>query len=176
MATVPVDLDGQESSVRKFPTALTKIIAEAILAAVPGAELAMFNGGAIRLDDVLPAGPLRQLDVIRVLPFGGRICEAEIEGAFLRKVLDQGKANHGQGGFLQTARVSWNKTEWRINDKPLAAGRTYRVATTDYLLSGKEQGLEFLTDNTRGVRATCQQNSDIRFALKIYLEKTYGGR
>jgi 5'-nucleotidase len=84
VARVPVNLDGLESSVRNFPTALTKIIAEAMLAAVPDAEIAMFNGGSIRVDDVLPAGPLTQLDLIRLLPFGGRICSADIEGALLR--------------------------------------------------------------------------------------------
>ena len=176
VATVPVDWDGRDSSVRRFSTALTKSIAEAILAEVPGADLAMFNGGSIRLDDVLPAGRLTELDLFRVLPFRGRICGADIEGALLRKVLDQGKANHGQGGFLQTARVTWGGTEWRVNDKPLVARQTYRVATTDFLLSGKEQGLEFLTENAPGVRASCQRNSDVRSALKTYLEKTYGGR
>jgi 5'-nucleotidase len=30
----------------------------------------VFNSGAIRIDDVLPAGPITQYDVIRMLPFG----------------------------------------------------------------------------------------------------------
>ena len=128
------------------------------------------------MDDVLPAGPFTQLDVIRVLPFGGRICGADIEGALLRKMLDQGLANRGQGGFLQTTGVAEDRSGWQVNGKPLAAGQTYRVAIPEFLLSGKEQGLEFVTDKTPGIRASCQEKSDIRFALRAYLQKTYGSR
>ena len=176
VAAVPVALDGLESSVRNHPTALTSLIAEAMRTAVPGAELALFNSGSIRVDDVLPPGPLTQLDVIRILPFGGRVCQAEIEGALLRRVLDQGMANLGHGGFLQTSGVGRDKSEWRVNGAPLAAGRIYRAAIAEYLLSGKEQGLGYLAHGTPGIRADCDKKSDVRFALIAYLQKTYGGR
>ncbi len=111
-----------------------------------GADLALFNAGSIRIDDVIPAGPIRQYDVLRVLPFGGQIVEARIRGDMLSKVLDQGRANRGSGGFLQTAGVTADaRGGWRIGDRPLEPQRLYRVAISEFLMTGREQGLAFLT-------------------------------
>jgi 5'-nucleotidase len=176
VATVPVSLDGLEASVRNGSTTLTRLIADSMLAAVPGAELALYNSGSIRIDDVLPPGPLTQYDVIRILPFGGQVCGADIEGGLLRKVLEQGMANRGQGGFLQTSGVRRDEEGWRVNGEPLADGRAYRVAINDFLVSGKEQGLEFLSVSTPGLQAMCQENRDIRFVFRDHLRKLYGGR
>ena len=175
VATVPVPLDGLEASVRNRSTTLTRLIAEAILAAVPGAELSIFNSGSVRIDDVLPPGPLTEYDVIRILPFGGRICGADIEGGLLRKVLGQGLANRGTGGFLQSAGVARDEAGWRVNGKPLSDGSTYKVAINDFLISGKEQGLAFFSDRNPGVRVTCMERSDIRFVFRDHLQKLYGG-
>ena len=176
VATLPIPLDGMEASVRNRSTALTRLIAEAMLAAVPGAEMSIFNSGSVRIDDLLPPGPLTQYDVIRILPFGGRICGAEIEGGLLRKVLGQGLANRGTGGFLQTAGVTRDEAGWRVNGEPLSDGSTYKVAINDFLISGREQGLSFFSDRNPGVRVTCRENSDIRFVFRDHLQKLYGSR
>ncbi|KEF41654.1 MAG: 5'-nucleotidase [Cyanobium sp. CACIAM 14] len=145
VATTAVPLDGREASVRNGPTALTEAIAAAMLAAVEGAELAVFNAGAIRIDDVIPPGPIRQYDVIRVLPFGGQVVEVAITGDLLAKVLDQGRANRGSGGFLQTAGVTGDgQGGWRIAGQPLQPARTYRIAVSDFMMTGREQGLGLL--------------------------------
>jgi 5'-nucleotidase/UDP-sugar diphosphatase len=176
VATLPVPLDGLEASVRNRSTALTRLIAEAILAEVPGAELSMFNSGSVRIDDVLAPGPLTQYDVLRILPFGGRICAAEIEGGLLRKVFGQGLANRGTGGFLQSAGVTRDESGWLVNGIPLSDGSTYKVAINDFLVSGKEQGLSFFSGGNPGVRVTCMENSDIRLVFRDHLRKLYGGR
>ncbi len=148
VATAAAALDGREASVRHGPTALTDGIAAAMLAAVEGADLALFNAGSIRLDDVIPVGPIRQYDVIRILPFGGRVIAVKITGALLARVLDQGLVNRGSGGFLQTTRVTRDAGGgWKINGVPLEPDRTYRAAISDFLLTGKESGLEFLTSS-----------------------------
>lgn len=54
-------LDGLESSVRNTSTKLTELIAEAMLQEVPDADLAVFNGGSIRIDDVIPQDQLPNL-------------------------------------------------------------------------------------------------------------------
>ena len=174
VAAVPIALDGLEASVRNRPTALTGLIADALRAAVPDAELAIFNSGSVRIDDMLPPGPLTEFDVIRILPFGGRVCRAEVEGGLLRRVLAQGRANHGQGGFLQTSGVSGEGELWLANGEPITDGRAYRVALVEFLLSGREQGLEFFSDKTPGVRAACQEGSDVRFALRDHLQRRFG--
>jgi 5'-nucleotidase len=174
VAEVPIPLDGLEASVRNRPTELTGLIADALRAAVPDAELALFNSGSVRIDDLLPPGPLTEFDIIRILPFGGRVCRAEIEGGLLRRVLAQGRANRGQGGFLQVAGAGADGDRWLVNGEPVADGRVYRVATSDFLLSGREQGLEFLSDKAPGVRAACTEGSDIRFAFRDHLRQRFG--
>lgn len=170
----PIALDGLESSVRNQPTALTKLIAQSMLTVTPGAELAFFNGGSIRVDDVLPPGPISQYDVIRILPFGGNLATVEIKGATLERILNQGLLNRGTGGYLQTAGVQFipdNQT-WQIGDRPLDAERIYRVAATEFLLSGKEIGLDFLTPDNPDI-TLIETGKDVRFALIQQLQQEW---
>jgi 5'-nucleotidase len=172
VATTPVPLDGREASVRNGSTALTDAIATAMLAAVEGADLALFNAGAIRIDDVIPAGPIRQYDVIRILPFGGPVVEVTMTGELLAKVLDQGLANRGSGGFLQTAGVSRDDRHgWHIGGRPLEPGRTYRVAVSDFMMSGREQGLSFLTPDNPSLRRLGERG-EIRRRLIEYWQRS----
>ena len=67
-----------------------------------GTTTPIFNGGSIRIDDMLPPGPVTQYDVIRVVPFGGKIVKATFTGALLSRVLAIGASNIGTGGFLHS--------------------------------------------------------------------------
>ena len=157
-------LDGLESAVRNESTVLTSLIAKSYRRAVPTAEVAIYNSGAIRIDDVLPPGPISQYDVIRMLPFGGAIVSVEMKGELLQKVLDQGLKNRGSGGFLQTDGVDRSDRGWQIQGQPLQPDRWYRVAIADYLLTGQEKGLNFLTEQNPNLRSL-QRGQDIRFAV-----------
>lgn len=165
-------LDGLESSVRNKSTKLTELIAEAMLQEVPDADLAVFNSGSIRIDDVIPLGPITQYDVIRILPFGGKVVAVEISGALLQRVLDQGLANKGTGGYLQTAKVSQqaNSRIWLIQVQPLDPKRTYKIAVNDFLISGKEKGLDFLNLQQPGIKLIAEKR-DIRFVMIDQLKR-----
>ena len=117
VATTTEPLDGRESSVRNGPTRLTDLTAAGMLHAAPGTELAILNGGSIRIDDVIPPGEVTEYDIIRTLPFGDAVVSVQMTGSLLQRTLDQGRANAGTGGFLQTANVT--RTEggdgWLIN-------------------------------------------------------------
>ena len=114
VATTNEPLDGRESSVRNRPTNLTGLITASMMREVPDADVAILNGGSIRIDDVLPPGPIREYDVIRVLPFGGKVLKATFDGSLLASVLDIGQRNQGTGGFLQTAGVTRDGDHWRV--------------------------------------------------------------
>lgn len=176
VTTIDTSLDGRESSVRNHATQLTNLITASFLAATPKAELAIFNGGSIRIDDELPPGSITEYDVIRVLPFGGSVVHVEIKGTLLRRVLDQGKKNRGTGGYLQTANVSWSeaKNMWLINGAALDGRRNYQVAISDFLISGKEQGLDFLNRQNAELRVLNDNVSEVRRALINQLQKTFG--
>ena len=100
-----------------------------------GTEIAVFNSGSIRIDDIVPPGPVSQYDVIRVLPFGGKILKATFTGGVLIRALQVGDQNLGSGGYLQKAGVP------TIIDPN---GR-YTLAISDFLLTGGEANLGFLT-------------------------------
>jgi 5'-nucleotidase / UDP-sugar diphosphatase len=165
VATTPIALDGREATVRTTRSALTDLIGAAMRRDVPDAELAVFNAGAIRIDDVLPAGPITQYDVIRMLPFGGKTVEVRMRGELLGRVLAAGERNVGRGGFLQRDGVEGSAAAgWRVAGAPLDPARTYRVAISDYLLTGLEVGIEFFKRDTPGVEVVGDRR-DIRQAV-----------
>lgn len=159
-------LDGKESSVRNRATRLTELITSGMLRSVPGAEVAIFNSGSIRIDDELPPGRVTEYDIIRTLPFGGTVVTVEMTGALLQRVLEQGQKNAGNGGYLQVGRA----------EGPIAPDRTYRVAVSDFLLTGNETGLAFLTRDAPGltVRSATASEPDIRRTLIVELQRVYG--
>lgn len=166
IATTNVALDGLNSSIRDRATNLTALIAHVILQEVERADLAIFNSGSIQINDYIPPGIITQHDIIRILPNGSKILAVEMNGNLLQQVLEQGQANRGTRGYLQTANVSFkpNFSTWLIQGEPIELNRKYRVAINDFLMSGKEKGLEFLNFNQPGVRLIAQKR-DIRFAV-----------
>ena len=166
------DLDGREATVRNRPTKLAELIATGMVKAAGGAEVGLFNAGSIRIDDVIPAGDVTEYDVIRTLPFGGTIVGAQMRGFVLKQVLDTGRANAGIGGYLQTANVTFTD-EWLVNGAPLDPARTYSVAMIDFLVTGREFNLGFLTRENPGVTGFTE-HGDIRTAFIAELEEVYG--
>jgi len=173
VAITDIPLDGREASVRNQPTKLTDLITVAMMKAFPRAELALLNGGSIRIDDVIPPGKITTYDIIRVLPFGGYVKLVSIKGSLLSKVLSQGEANKGSGGYLQIAGISQNgEGGWLINGNPLEKQLTYKLAINDFLLSGKEQGLSFLSlDNPAITLIEEGEQYELRKVVINYMKK-----
>jgi len=150
------------------------LISEGMLDMSPDAELTIFNGGSVRIDDVIPPGKITEYDVIRIMPFGGDVVSIKMKGRLLKRVLGQGRKNRGTGGYLQTANVRLNKdgSKWKINGKKLKSGKKYNVAISDYLLTGKESGLDYLTEENKNI-TDIRNHGDIRKALIEQLRRTY---
>lgn len=160
--------DGLEKSVRNAPTNLSRLIVEAVKAAVPEADAAIINTGSIRVDDKL-AGNITQYDIVRILPFGGGLARLKITGALLADVLESGLKNKGLGGYLVHAGIRQNNAgEWLIANQPLDKSKTYTIVTTDFLISGKEFNLGFF--NTENPQISDVQiftdKSDIRSDIR----------
>ena len=112
---------------------------------------------------MLPAGQITVYDIIRVLPFGGKIQLAAIKGDLLLKALNQGTTNTGSGGFLQSANVQQTNGTWLINDVSVDPKKTYKLAINDFLASGKEHGLDYLKPgNPDFTIINPGENTDIR--------------
>lgn len=165
VATTPIALDGREATVRTTRSALADLIGAAMRRDVPNVEITVFNSGSIRIDDVIPAGPITQYDIIRMLPFGGKTVEVRMKGELLARVLAAGDRNVGRGGYLQRTGLDGSTGGgWQAAGAPLDPARMYRVAISDYLLTGAEVGVEFLKRDTPGVEVVGERR-DIRQAV-----------
>ncbi|MDX1439347.1 MAG: 5'-nucleotidase, partial [Rubricoccaceae bacterium] len=174
VTTTTEPLDGRESTIRNRETNLGSLIAEAFLREGDNADLAIFNGGSVRIDDVLPTGDISQYDLIRVMPFGGNVLTVGVKGSVLAAALTQGVANRGTGGFLQTAGVSSGSDTWMIGGEALDPDRTYRVATNDFLVTGLETGLDFFNVEENPDMELIATHRDVRMATIDELQRRFG--
>jgi 5'-nucleotidase len=163
VATVSEPLDGRETTVRNRSGNLTDLITAA-MAREAGTDVAILNGGSVRVDDVLGPGPLTQYDVIRILPFGGKVLRVTMDGSLLAAILDAGLQNQGAGGFLHWRAISRQDGAWRVGGAPLDPASRYAVALPEFLLTGGETRMGFLTRDHPRVRGV-QELRDVRLAL-----------
>ncbi|MBE3598215.1 MAG: 5'-nucleotidase C-terminal domain-containing protein [Limnochordaceae bacterium] len=142
-----VELDARNVTVRAREAPLGNLVADAIRDAV-GAQLAITNGGGIRTNAVLPAGPIRRKDVVAWLPFGNVVVKLELTGAQIRSALENGVSQVEKlaGRFPQVSglrfgfdpsRPAGQRVTWvEAGGKPLDETATYVVATNDYMANG----------------------------------------
>ncbi len=170
-------LDGTEASVRFKQTNLGNLIAQAMLAASPRSDAAVFNSGSIRIDDRIE-GVITQLDVIRTLPFGGKLCEVDLSGSLLSQMLNTGNSIKGLGGYLQlSTNISFDGTNWLLNGTAIDPSKTYTIVSLEFLFSGAEKGLEFLKEGNPGIKSLRRFDSpgDVRTDLRLAVVKYLSG-
>ncbi len=143
-ALLPLD----HASCRNEECAIGNLLAEAMLAATPRADIALQNGGGIRAG--LPAGTITYGDILTVLPFGNTIATATIRGHALLAALENGLSQPGTGRFPQIAglRIEADLSRppgHRLISATVTRGeragpvdpeRAYRVVTNDFVRRG----------------------------------------
>jgi len=175
VAVIDEPLDGRDAIVRNQPGRLTDLVAAGFDREAGPVDLAIVNGGSIRVNDVIQPGPVTEYDVIRILPFGGRVTRASFDGALLLSVLDIGMKNQGAGGYLHVRGVVRVGGRWLVKGKPIDPAARYVVAATDFLLSGGETNLGFLTRTNPAVHDV-QEFGDVRQALIRELRARYSSQ
>jgi 5'-nucleotidase/UDP-sugar diphosphatase len=110
VGTAEAPIDARDAVSRRRESAIGALVTDAIRAGT-GADVALLNAGAMRLDDVIPAGPVSnyQLESIFLFADETRIVTFPLSGSRLREVLEHGvsDASFGKGGFLQLAGVGF---------------------------------------------------------------------
>jgi len=172
--TTTEPLDGRESVIRNGPTNLGQMIAESMATTIGGVDAAFVNSGSIRIDDQLE-GEITQLDIIRCLPFGGGMLLVEMSGKVLQQALEVGLKNTNSGGYLQWYNIEQKEGVFSIGDSELDPEKRYKVAVSDFLMTGQEKNLEFLTSDNpeiysaKGPNPKTPLRADIRKAFIHYL-------
>jgi 2',3'-cyclic-nucleotide 2'-phosphodiesterase (5'-nucleotidase family) len=178
VADISEALDGREATIRLTQTNLGAAIAKSLSAAAKKTvDCAFFNAGSIRIDDQLK-GKITQADIVRVMPFGGKVVEFDIKGSELRKILLAGLLSKGRGGYLQWDKISYDDTSktLAINGSTLDANKTYHCATNDFLMSGRETNFDFFNEKNPAISNidkpidAADLRSDIRKAFINYLK------
>ena len=173
--TIGEVLDGREGTVRTRPALLGQLIADGFKSA-GGVDAALFNGGSIRIDDVITVGPFTEYDAIRVMPFGGEVLTIRLPGALLARVLDQGEANAGTGGYLQRSGIEPSASGWTVAGRPLDPAATYTIAVNDFLASGREAGLDYFSIEDNPDITQVGEHGDVRRALLDEMARRYGSQ
>ncbi len=153
-------LDGREKSVRNKQTNLGHLVTEAMSEAFEDKnDCSIVNSGSIRLDDQL-SGTISQLDIIRALPYGGKIAKVEMTGKLLKKVLDEGLSKKGKGAYLQWDKIEHNKqsNSWTVNNVPLNPEKEYAVIVSEYLLLGID--IKSLSRESEGIIKITESDND----------------
>jgi 2',3'-cyclic-nucleotide 2'-phosphodiesterase (5'-nucleotidase family) len=129
------------------------------------------------VDDIVQM-PVTQYDVIRILPFGGGIKKIDMTGSLLIRILEAGLKNKDTGGFLhynENLRFDAASRKWVLDSTVIDPAKTYRVALTDFLLTGGEANLDFLTTDNKEITKVYEQTdpltTDIRKAIISYATK-----
>jgi 5'-nucleotidase len=133
---------------RQGECAIGNLIAEAMLAAAPTADIALQNGGGIRAG--FPAGTISYGDVLTALPFSNTLATATLRGGALLAALENGLSRPGEGRFPQVAglrlvvdfarpagsRIVSATVTRGERAGPVEPDRAYRLVTNNFLRRG----------------------------------------
>ena len=165
-------IDIISSNIRE--SSMNNLVCDAILERT-GTDFSFLNYGDIRTD--LYKGEITDLDFFSLCPFGRTLVILEVEGDFLRRLIEENISGIRKGlaiggGMVEydTRRPSHNRlTYFQVGDHPIYPKKEYRVVTTDYLADGNA-GFEMLTsvDSSKVFRTGILLRDIIRDYIQKY--------
>jgi len=148
LGVTAVALDSRTATVRTREAAIGNIVADAIRAAAQ-ADVAIVNGGGIRGGKLYAANAsISRRDVLAELPFGNRVVTIDISGRALKAAIENGLSQlpNASGRYPQVSGLVVEAdlkrppgsriTAIKIGNAALDEGRSYRLATNDFLARG----------------------------------------
>ncbi|HJX92043.1 MAG TPA: 5'-nucleotidase C-terminal domain-containing protein [Pyrinomonadaceae bacterium] len=141
-----VALDGRSAENRTQETNLGNFVADSIRRATLS-DVALVNGGSIRVDEIIRPGRLTERDVLSILPFKNKLVKIEVTGELLRRALEHGVSMIAQGAqpgaFPQVSGIQFSYdasrqpgdriVQLKVNGQPVSALRKYSLATTTFV-------------------------------------------
>lgn len=178
-------LEGVEPAVRGRETALGNLLADAARAQM-GTEVALINGGSIRINDNIPPGPITRYDMEGIFYYANRLVAFRLNGAQLLDMLRNSvsRADAGDGRFLQVSGLRFryhragngftvDPQDVQVGGRPLDLDATYSVATSDYqYLHGEEDEYTlFGSEATRPAKINVDREADFRQTVEKYIRE-----
>lgn len=114
------------------------------------ADFSFLNLGGIRGE--IQKGPITYRNIFNVMPFDNQIVTVEVDGKFLKDIIEMRVSGSRHGLRVAGVNVIYNRkrkdydriTKLIIQGKPWKANKIYHITTTDFLLQGNA-GLTMLT-------------------------------
>lgn len=109
-------------------------------AGLPPADLGLMNMGGLRSQ--MPKGVIRRGDILLISPFENHVVLVELQGTDLLELMKQIAAKFGEGVSAGTAlEITKEGTlkQVTLHGRAIEEGKTYRVATIDYLAEGNDR-------------------------------------
>jgi 5'-nucleotidase / UDP-sugar diphosphatase len=142
--TVPLDARSAENRTRE--TNAGNFVADSFRKALTS-DVALFNGGSIRADELIDPGPLTVRNVLSILPFKNKLIEIEVTGAMLRAALEHGVGRSAEdaepGRFPQVSGIQFSfdaskpagsrVVDVTVNGQPLSNTKKYTLATSTFI-------------------------------------------
>jgi len=105
-------------------------------------DAAVLNASSLRAS--LPQGPVTQYDLYNLYPYNDHVTYLTIKGAALQQALEEGLSVADNFAQISGLRIKYRPDQpagkrissIQINGAPLVPWATYRIAVTDYMLSG----------------------------------------
>ena len=177
-------LEGVEPAVRGRETALGNLLADVARQQMQ-TDVAVINGGGIRINDNIPPGPITKYDMEGIFYYSNRLVAFEATGQQLLDMLRNSvsRVDAGDGRFLQVSGLSFkyhprdgrfvvNAEDVQIGGKPLDVNRTYTVGTVDYLyLHGVDDGYTLFSDATRPPKVNTAREADFRTQVEAFVKQ-----
>jgi 5'-nucleotidase len=142
-----VPLDARGAALRTGETNVGNYVTDVMRRRL-AADVAIMNGGGIRGNQVVPAGPLSRADVNALVPFLNVLVKLEVPGKVLLEVLERSVTVYPAefGGFLQVSGLAFTFDPGRpagqrvlrvlVGGEPLDPARRYSVAANNYTAQG----------------------------------------
>jgi len=141
-----VVLDGRSAENRTHETNIGNLVADSYRRATT-ADVALVNGGSIRVDELINPGRLTMRDVLSILPFKAKLVKLQVTGAVLREALEHGVSrignNNQPGGFPQVSGIQFSYdashpagqrlVDLKVNGQAVSPERKYSLVTTTFI-------------------------------------------
>lgn len=175
-------LEGVEPAVRGRETALGNLLADAAREQMQ-TDVAVVNGGSIRINDNIPPGPITRYDMEGIFYYTNKLVAMTVTGAELLEMLRNSvsRADAGDGRFLQVSGVRFTyhppaftvePSEVFVKGAPLDLNARYSLATLDYLyMNGLEDGYTLFTDERRPPKINTEREADFRTTVEAYIRR-----
>ncbi len=164
IATSLVDLDVRKLTVRTGEAAIGNLVTD-IMRRRFGTNVAAINGGNLRGDRIIPAGPITTADIDTLLPFGNEVDLLQLKGSVLIEALEHGLSglSEAAGRFLQVSGLKFTARSGQVVSaqvgddssgwSELDPDAVYSLATNAYMADGGD-GFTMLRDEVESKSET----------------------